>query len=97
VQATLAELGRDYSQTMGEAVVARYDQALVAVQEEGATVVTLADDEKRRWIDGLPDIAGRWVASAEQRGHPAGEVLRVYMAAIRERGGQPLRDWDQAQ
>ena len=97
VQATLAELGRDYSRTMGEAVVVRYDQALAAVQEEGATVVTLADDEKRRWIDGLPDIAGRWVASAEQRGHPAGEVLRVYMAAFRERGGQPLRDWDQAQ
>ena len=71
------------------AAATRYARALLDV--------TLADDEKRRWIDGLPDIAGRWVASAEQRGHPAGEVLRVYMAAIRERGGQPLRDWDQAQ
>ena len=94
VQATLAELGRAYSRTMGETVVDRYDQALAAVQEEGATVVTLADAEKHRWITGLPDIAGRWVESAEQRGHPAGEVLRMYMEAFRARGGQPLRDWD---
>ena len=79
---------------MGETVVDRYDQALAAVQEEGATVVTLADAEKHRWITGLPDIAGRWVESAEQRGHPAGEVLRMYMEAFRARGGQPLRDWD---
>ena len=94
IQTTLAELGRDYSRTMGETVVARYEQALAAVQDEGAIVVTLADDEKRRWITGLPDIAGRWVAAAEQRGHPAGELLRAYMNAFRERGGQPLRDWD---
>jgi TRAP-type C4-dicarboxylate transport system substrate-binding protein len=94
VQAIMADLGREYSRAMGEAVVTRYDQALVAVQEEGATVVTLADNEKRRWIDGLPDIAGRWVASAEQRGHPAGEILKIYLDAFRERGGEPLRDWD---
>ena len=97
VQATLAELGRDYSRTMGEIVVARYEQALAAVQEEGATVTTLAEDEKRRWINGLPDIAGRWVAAAERRGHPAGELLRIYMDAVRERGVRPLRDWDRTE
>jgi hypothetical protein len=75
----------------------RYDEALAAVVEEGATVVTLPDAEKRRWIDGLPDIAGNWVASAEARGHPAGDVLRIYLDAFRARGGRPLRDWDQPQ
>ena len=97
LQDTMMELGREYSRAMGESVVSRYDQALTAVQNEGAIVVTLSDDEKRRWIDGLPDIAGRWVASAEQRGYTAGEILRVYMEAFRARGGQPLRNWDQPQ
>ncbi|HEY5624170.1 MAG TPA: TRAP transporter substrate-binding protein DctP, partial [Gammaproteobacteria bacterium] len=97
VQATMAQLGREYSRRMGEIVEARYGEALTAVAEEGATVSTLSDEEKRRWIDGLPDIAGNWVASAEARGHAAGEVLSIYMAAIRERGGQPLRDWDRPQ
>ena len=94
LQEVMSDLGREYSRAMGESVVARYDQALAAVQDEGATVTTLADDEKRRWIDGLPDIAGRWVESAEARGHPAGEVLKIYLDAFRARGGQPLRDWD---
>ncbi|MGI9258876.1 MAG: C4-dicarboxylate TRAP transporter substrate-binding protein [Gammaproteobacteria bacterium] len=97
VKEVMAELGRDYSRRMGEVVMARYDEALAAVAEEGATVAALPEAEKRRWIDGLPDIAGNWVASAEARGHPAGEVLRIFMDAFRARGGQPLRDWDQPQ
>jgi hypothetical protein len=44
----------------------------------------------------MPDIAGRWIEATERRGHPAGDVLRAYMSALRARGGQPLRDWDRA-
>ncbi len=94
VQAVMRELGRDYSQTLADEVIQRYDIALEAVQQEGATVATLSDEEKRKWIDGLPDIAGQWVESAESRGHPAGDTLRAFMAALRDRGGEPLRDWD---
>ena len=94
VRTVLSELGEGYSRTMAAEVNERYDEALAAVQTEGATVTTLSDVEKQKWIDGLPDIAGQWVRSAEARGHPAGETLRAYMAAFRARGGQPLRDWD---
>ena len=95
VQAVMTELGRDYSRTLAEVVMERYAFALAAVEEEGARVTTLSDGEKRKWIDGLPDIAGRWVRAAEARGHPAGDTLRAYMAAVRARGGAPLRDWDE--
>jgi TRAP-type C4-dicarboxylate transport system substrate-binding protein len=94
VQAVLAQLGREYSRTMAAEVKERYDHALAAVQREGAFVTTLSDEEKRKWIDGLPDIAGRWVAAAEARGHPAQAVLSAFMSAFRARGGEPLRDWD---
>ena len=94
VQAVMSQLGRDYSRTLAEAVMERYEFALVAVQQEGARVATLSDEEKRKWIDGLPDIAGQWVRAAEARGHPAGDTLRAYMAGVRARGGTPLRDWD---
>ena len=95
VQAVMSELGRDYSRTLADEVNRRYDDALAAVQREGAQVTTLPDAEKRKWIDGLPDIAGQWVRSAESRGHPAGETLRAYLAALRARGGEPLRNWDE--
>lgn len=94
VRLVMRELGGEYSRTLAAEVNERYDHALAAVQQEGATVTTLSDVEKQKWIDGLPDIAGQWVRSAEARGHPAGETLRAYLAAFRARGGRPLRDWD---
>ena len=94
VRTVLTELGGDYSKTLAAEVNERYDQALAAVQQEGATVTTLSNTEKQKWINGLPDIAGQWMRSAEARGHPAGTTLRAYLTAFRARGGQPLRDWD---
>ncbi|HSG64097.1 MAG TPA: TRAP transporter substrate-binding protein DctP, partial [Gammaproteobacteria bacterium] len=89
-----SELGRDYSRTMADEVAQRYDRALAAMTADGAIVRTLDDSERRRWIEGLPDIAGRWVEATEQRGHPARAVLEAFMTEFRSRGGQPLRDWD---
>jgi TRAP-type C4-dicarboxylate transport system substrate-binding protein len=94
VQHVFAELGRDYSQTMADEVAQRYDRALAAMTAEGAIVTTLPDDERRKWIEGLPDIAGRWVEATERRGYPARAVLEAFMNEFRSRGGQPLRDWD---
>ena len=96
IRTVFSELGKEYSQTVAKEVMQRYHQALVSMQQEDATVVTLSDIEKQKWIDALPDIAGRWVQSAENRGHPARETLIAYMTAFRARGGQPLRDWDLA-
>jgi TRAP-type C4-dicarboxylate transport system substrate-binding protein len=94
VQGIFAELGREYSRTMAAEVTQRYDRALAAMADEGAIVSTLSDIERRKWIDGLPDIAGRWAAAAERRGYPARAVLQAFMTEFRNRGGQPLRDWD---
>jgi hypothetical protein len=52
--------------------------------------------EKQKWLAAMPDIAGRWIAATERRGHPAGEVLRAYMGTLRARGAQPLRAWDRS-
>lgn len=94
VRAVLADLGREYSRTMAAEVESRYDRALAAMADEGAVVSTLSDAERRRWIEGLPDIAGRWAAAAERRGYPAWAVLEAFMDEFRSRGGEPARDWD---
>ncbi len=58
-------------------------------------VTELPAAERQRWIDGLPNLAGRWVEATEDRGVPAGEVLQIWMDAVRRRGAEPLRAWDQ--
>lgn len=94
VQTVLTELGREYSVLVANELGVRYDNGLASMQTEGAMVSTLPESEKRRWIESMPNIAGRWADAAEGRGYPARAVLEAYMEAIRARGGEPLRDWD---
>jgi TRAP-type C4-dicarboxylate transport system substrate-binding protein len=94
VQRVLAELGREYSQGVAAELGMRYERGLVSMQADGATVYELPNEEKLKWLNGLPNIAGRWAAATEKRGIPAREVLDIYMDSVRRRGGQPLRNWD---
>lgn len=94
VQSVLAELGTRYSEAVAEQVLARYDSALASMVADGASVHELSTEQKMKWLNAMPDIAGHWAAATERRGPPATKVLRAYMEAVRERGGQPLRDWD---
>jgi TRAP-type C4-dicarboxylate transport system substrate-binding protein len=94
VQGVLIELGHEYSQGVAAELGVRYERGLVSMQADGATVYELPNEEKLKWLNGLPNIAGRWAAATEKRGIPAREVLDIYMDSVRRRGGQPLRDWD---
>ena len=44
-------------------------------------------------IAALPEIAKEWADSLEQKGLPGRKVMRTYLAALREGGEKPLRDW----
>jgi len=94
VQDVLRELGREYSAGIAAELDARYERSLEQMQREGAIVYELPLEERRRWLEGLPNIAGQWADATEKRGYPARTVLKVYMDTIRARGGTPLRDWD---
>jgi TRAP-type C4-dicarboxylate transport system substrate-binding protein len=95
VQDVLAELGPEYSEAVAMEVISRYEAGLDAMRADGAVIAELPLDEKRRWLDGLPNIALAWAEATEARGYPAVEALRTYMSAVRERGAQPMRDWDE--
>lgn len=97
IQLVLADLGQEYSDAVAAEVKARYVSGLTTMQNDANVDVTVTDlpaADKQRWIDGLPNIAARWVEATEARGIPAGKVLQTYMDAVRRRGGEPLRDWD---
>ncbi len=94
VRRILEELGAEYSKAVADEVIARYEQALARMRADGATIAELPLEERRKWLDGMPDIATRWAQATERRGIPAGDVVRAYMQAVRDRGGRPLRDWD---
>ena len=94
VRTVLEELGPAYSEALAAELGRRHDAGLERMRSEGAIVSELPLAEKQKWLAGMPNIAMRWAEATETRGIPAGDVVRAYMDAIRERGGMPLRDWD---
>jgi TRAP-type C4-dicarboxylate transport system substrate-binding protein len=96
VRAELERLGPEYSRAVADDLAKRYDASIARMRGDGATVIEFPLAEKEKWLQAMPDIAGRWIEATERRGHPAGEALRAYMNALRARGAQPLRDWDRA-
>lgn len=103
VQEALLAAGNSYSIAHGEDLMERQPAAMEQIIELGSTqnpAVTLAElpaEERQKWVDGLPDLAGEWTSAAEARGLPASDFLKAYMNGLRERGEEPARNWDKTE
>jgi C4-dicarboxylate-binding protein DctP len=93
VQQAFREAGRETSRRHGEHVTEQAELALERMQEEGLTIRELPEEEKQAWVDNMPNIVDAWL---QQGGEAAEVVLRAYFDELRERGEEPLRDWDAA-
>ena len=99
VQTAMVEAGKYYTIAHGKDLLERHEVALNKMVELGAnqqppvTVIKMSDEQRKAWVDKLPDIAGEWAASLDAKGLPASEFLKDYMAGLRERGEKPMRNW----
>ena len=100
VQAAMLAAGDHYSKAHASDLMERQPAAMERIVELGkdqstpVIVSELSAEERQRWVDALPDLAGEWAASAEERGLPGRDFLSAYMNGLRERGEEPVRDWD---
>ncbi|MGD1876817.1 MAG: C4-dicarboxylate TRAP transporter substrate-binding protein [Kiloniellaceae bacterium] len=99
VQNAMIEAGTYYTESHGQDLVERHEFALNKMVELGAdqdppvTIIAMPAEERVKWVNSLPDLAGEWAASVEARGIPAKAFLAQYMAGLRARGEEPVRDW----
>lgn len=90
VRAVLTDLGDEYSAENVAQVNARYTKFLTAYEADPKVNVTyLSDEERQKWADMLPDLAGAW---AQNLPHGA-ELLAAFMAQVEAAGEKPLRNW----
>jgi TRAP-type C4-dicarboxylate transport system substrate-binding protein len=100
VQEAMLAAGDHYSKAHAEDLMERQPAAMERIIELGqdqatpVVVTEMSAEERQRWVDALPDLAGEWADAAEQRGLPGREFLAAYMNGLRERGEEPVRDWD---
>lgn len=101
VQDALVTAGETYSQEHGSDLAERYETsiermlALGESQNPSVQVNQLSEEDRQAWIDGIPNLARQWVQRNSDRGYPAQELLNNYMDAMRDRGHEPERAWDQ--
>ena len=75
--------------------VARVEAALKTMEEGGATITTLSDEERAKWAAALPQIADAWAKNADGQNLAGSQVLDAYMALLKEAGVTLPRDWSQ--
>lgn len=93
VQEAFRQAGRETSRRHGQHVTEQAELALERMQAEGLTIRDLPEEEKRAWVENMPNIVEPWL---QQGGEAAEVVLRAYFDALRDHGEEPLRDWDNA-
>ena len=73
----------------------RVEAALNQMEEGGATITRLSDEERAKWADALPQIANVWAENADGQGLAGSEVLDAYIGLLKEAGVDLPRDWTQ--
>ena len=92
VQAAFREAAKATSKAHGDYVADLAARAMEEMQAAGLKVHELPEEEKAKWVNGLPNIIEPWL---QQTGDKGKVVLKAYFDALRERGATPLRNWDE--
>lgn len=101
VQNAMVEAGKYYTVSHGKDLVERHEFALNKMVELGSkqtpavTIVPMSAEERQKWVDLLPNIAGEWAEKLEGEGVPAKAFIKEYMEALRAKGVKPTRNWDE--
>ena len=99
VQQAMVTAGKDYTKAHGDDLVQRHEFALNKMVELGAKqdppvqIINMPAEERLKWVNGLPDLAGEWATALEAKGVPAKSFLKSYMDGLRAKGETPLRAW----
>ena len=92
VQEAMTEAAAATSVAHGDYVADLAARAMEEMQAAGLTVSELPEAERTAWAEGLPDIVQPWL---DQTGEAGNRVLTAYFDALREKGAEPLRAWDE--
>lgn len=103
VQDAMTKAGDYYSKAHAQDMIDRHKLAMNKMVELGAdqnppvTISPLPPEQRERWVNSLPDLAGEWVKDINSRGLDGEAFLKAYMDGLRERGEEPIRAWDKSE
>ncbi|MSQ20288.1 MAG: hypothetical protein EXR39_12215 [Betaproteobacteria bacterium] len=94
VQKILRDVAAEYRVKTADGLMALANSGVETMTKAGMKITTLDMAARKEWVNTLPDLALEWVQPLEAKGLPARQVLDDYLAGVRKRGEQPLRNWE---
>lgn len=94
VQSALREVGDEYSRRLADTLTKLTSTFEANIAKQGGTIAAMPQSERTKWAGTMPNIAQDWVKRNEERGLPAGAVLKTYTSKLRAAGQTALRDWE---
>ena len=94
VQKAMREVGDEYSRRLADTLTKLTSAFEGNWTKEGGSIAAMPAAERVKWANSMPNIAQDWVKRNEERGLPAGVVLKAYAAKLRAAGQSGLRDWE---
>lgn len=70
------------------------EKAYEKIRADGGQVSQIAESERAKWVNALPNVPLEWAAQQDAAGLPGSEVLTAFMEALREAGQNPPRAWE---
>ena len=94
VRSVLQETAADYRDELAREADRRSAISTIEFEKRGGEIITLDDEERRKWAFGMPNIAKEWADAMEDRGLPGHAILGDYMDIMRENDQPIVRHWD---
>jgi TRAP-type C4-dicarboxylate transport system substrate-binding protein len=94
VQAAIRKAAASYRDALMAEQNRLGSDGLAAMVKAGLKVTEMSQKDRLGWAASLPDIAGEWVKTVEEKNQPGKKVLAMYMDGVRAKGQTPARNWD---
>lgn len=93
VKAALEKVAVEYRDHVAGVAMDRAGESLEAYKSGGGTVVEMTSEARDAWAKSMPNIAIDWAAELDKKGAPGSDMLKAYVAKLKEAGFTPVRDW----
>ncbi len=93
VKDVLKKVAVEYRDHVAEVAMSRAEASLQAYVDGGGKVVELSAEDRAKWAASMDNIAVEWATNLDGKGAPGSDMLKAYVAKLRDAGFSPVRDW----
>ncbi|MDA8870804.1 C4-dicarboxylate TRAP transporter substrate-binding protein [Rhizobiaceae bacterium] len=93
VKTVLQNIAVEYRDHVAGVAMDEASASLEAFKADGGTVVELSAEARAEWANSMPNIASEWAKELDGAGAPGSDMLKAYIAKLKDAGFTPVRDW----